>query len=115
MSADDLPVGQFLSGGESWLACRGGREDPVTFGVDGTPNWGPGEIRANALRDLAALNKVEMLPWDEWGPIGGQYEGELGDPFDREIDAVAEATVSEDLAAVRHVYQRYAVPPAMIE
>jgi hypothetical protein len=114
ISAEDLPVGQFLSGGESWLASRAGREDPMRFGVDGTANWGPGEIRANALRDLAALNKVEMLPWDEWGPIGRQYEGELGDPFDREIDAVAEATVRGELAAVRDAYRRYAVPASMI-
>ncbi len=25
----------------------------------------PAEISGNTVRDLAALNKVEMLPWDE--------------------------------------------------
>ena len=48
---------------------REGRIDASTFGVYGTENWGPAEIRGNAVKDLAALNKVEMLPWDEWGRV----------------------------------------------
>ena len=26
-------------------------------------------IAHNVLLDFAALNKVEMLPWDDWGPM----------------------------------------------
>ncbi|MGO8887020.1 MAG: transglutaminase domain-containing protein [Streptosporangiaceae bacterium] len=63
---EDLRDGEFLTGGEAWAAFRAGRIDAARFGVYGTQNWGPGEIRGNAIRDLAALNKVEMLPWDEW-------------------------------------------------
>ncbi len=60
---EELRPGQFLTGGEAWKAFRDGRIDATQFGVYGTGNWGPGEIRGNAIRDLAALNKVEMLPW----------------------------------------------------
>ncbi len=64
---DDLRAGEFLTGGEAWAAFRIGQIDAAQFGVYGTGNFGPAEIRGNAVRDLAALNKAEMLPWDEWG------------------------------------------------
>lgn len=62
--SQDLRPGEFLSGGEAWQLVRSGQTSAMDFGVFGTENWGPGEIRANAMRDLAALNKIEMLPWD---------------------------------------------------
>ena len=66
----DIRPGEFLAAGEAWQLVRSGREDPAEFGVFGTENWGPGEIRANAMRDLASVaRKIEMLPWDEWGPM----------------------------------------------
>jgi glycine/D-amino acid oxidase-like deaminating enzyme len=72
---EDLQPGEFLSGGEAWAAYREGQIDARQFGVFGTDNWGPAEIRGNAIRDLAALNKTEMLPWDEWGRNGGLLSG----------------------------------------
>ena len=66
----DLEPGEFLTAGEAWQLVRSGEEDPNLFGVFGTENWGAGEIRGNAMRDLASLaRKIEMLPWDEWGPM----------------------------------------------
>ncbi len=64
---EDLTPTEFLTGGEAWQAFRRGTVDPASFGVYGTDNWGAAEIRGNAVKDLAALNKVEVLPWDEWG------------------------------------------------
>ena len=64
---EDLRPGEFLTGGEAWAGFRRGEIDASRFGVYGTKNWGAAEIRGNAVRDLAALNKVENLPWDEWG------------------------------------------------
>ncbi len=67
---DDLRPGEFLTAGEAWPRIRSGEEDPADFGVFGTENWGAGEVRANAMRDLARVHgKVEMLPWDVWGPM----------------------------------------------
>ena len=31
-------------------------------------------IAGNLVRDLAALNKVELLPWDDWGAMVGPDE-----------------------------------------
>jgi hypothetical protein len=28
------------------------------------------------------LNKVEMLPWDEWGCMTAAYRGETGEDYD---------------------------------
>ena len=66
----------------------------------GTENWGPAESRGNAVKDLAALNKVEVLPWDEWGRMTASYEGRTGAEYDRLIDPAAITALyqSADLA-----------------
>ena len=84
------------------------------FGVAGTNNWGAAEIRGNAIRDLASLNKVEMLPWDAWGPMEASYKGETGPEFDRLIDEVAAACRDEGTWAPQAAYAKVAVPAEMI-
>jgi len=110
---DDLAEGEFLTGGEAWSRCRDGRADPSTFGVDGYPeNFGIGEVRGNLIRDLAALNKVEMLPWDEWGRMGASYAGETGEDYDQLMDTLAAACAFGEEAAVAALYASsdFAVP-----
>ncbi|MCA0157115.1 transglutaminase-like domain-containing protein [Tsukamurella sp. M9C] len=102
---DDLADGQFLSGCEAWMAYRRGAIDASRFGVHGTANWGPAEIRGNVVKDLAALNKVEMLPWDEWGRMTEAYDGETGPDYDSLLDEIADACASEDATAVASIYE----------
>lgn len=102
----DLRPGEFLTGGEAWAAFRESRIDAARFGVYGTENWGPAEIRGNAVRDLAALNKVEMLPWDEWGQMDVSYKGETGAGYDDLIDAIAAVCAADDPSAVATLYAR---------
>jgi hypothetical protein len=112
---DDLRPGEFLTAGEAWQLVRTGREDPADFGVFGTANWGPGEIRGNAMRDLASLAaRVEVLPWDEWGPMADSYDGKTGAEFDALIDQVAEATHHPDAPGLSHLYEQLAVPESMV-
>ena len=102
----DLRVGEFLTGAEAWRKVGAGSADPMHFGVDGVPeNWGIGEIRGNAMRDLASLNKVETLPWDEWGRMAESYRGETGPDFDQLMDRVSEACASDDEALIQRTYQ----------
>lgn len=112
---DDLRPGEFLSSGEAWQLIRAGAQDPSEFGVFGTENWGPGEVRGNAMRDLASLvDKVEMLPWDEWGPMKDSYDGNTGDDFDVLIDDYATAAANDDAPTLRHLYEQLTVPVSMI-
>jgi hypothetical protein len=113
---EDLRPGEFLSGGEAWSAFRQGTIDATTFGVYGTDNWGAAEIRGNAVKDLAAINKVEMLPWDEWGRMTDAYKGETGRDYDELLDEVATVCAGDDFRAVAALYEHVdlQVPPDMI-
>jgi len=103
---EDLRPGEFLSGGEAWSAFRRGELDASHFGVYGTENWGVGEIRGNAVKDLAALNKVEMLPWDVWGRMEEAYRGETGDDYDELLDELATVCTGDDPVAIAALYTR---------
>ena len=105
----DLPAGQFLPAGEAWLRGRSGDDDSDRFGI--RDMWGRWFIEGNIARDLAALNKVEMLPWDDWGALAGTGPVPGGDAF---VDEVAALTVSGDHEAIRRRYEtdeRLRVPP----
>lgn len=110
---EDLADGQFLTGAEAWTAYRAGA-DPMTFGVAGTENWGAAEIVGNAIRDLAAVNKVEMLPWDEWGPMKSCYEHGLTPAIEALMDELAAALAARDDLAVTELYATVPVPDEMI-
>jgi hypothetical protein len=99
----DVPRDQFLVGGRAWQLCRSGQADPESFGI--FDMHGLGFVRGDFIRDVAALNKVELLPWDCWGLI---LEPGLDDPDDLSLlDDLAGLTCGEvpDLAAVRHRYE----------
>jgi len=65
----DVPRDEFLVAGDAWLRCRAGLADPGTFGLSPMGEAGYWWIAANLLRDVAALNNMEMLPWDIWGDM----------------------------------------------
>lgn len=112
-----LAPGQFLTGGEAWTLYRSGSIDPDLFGVAGTDHaWGVGEIRGNAIRDLASLNGLEMLPWDEWGRMTASYQGTTGPEYDALMDQIADACATDEPAAISKVYasEDLTVPEDMI-
>ncbi|MFE2531401.1 transglutaminase-like domain-containing protein [Streptomyces sp. NPDC059371] len=114
---EDLAPSEFLTGGEAWIQHREGLIDPQRFGVFGTDHaWGPAEISGNAVRDLAALCKLEMLPWDEWGRMTEAYEGKTGPDYDRLIDKVAAACAAGDPATLTGMFanEELTVPQHMI-
>jgi len=65
----DVPRDQFLVAGDAWQRTRGGKADPMAFGI--LDMWGSWFIASNIIRDVAALNNREMLPWDVWGGMRG--------------------------------------------
>jgi Transglutaminase-like superfamily len=63
----DVPRDQFLVAADAWNRCRAGEGDASKFGIDFAGLRGLWFIAGSLVRDVAALNKAEMLPWDFWG------------------------------------------------
>ncbi|MDQ7794289.1 MAG: transglutaminase domain-containing protein [bacterium] len=96
----DLPPGQFIDGATAWLMCREGRADPDHFGIlDLQGLW---FVRGNLVRDLAALNRAEVLPWDGWG-LAAKAEPEVSARDLRLLDGVARTVAAGD----RALYELY--------
>lgn len=96
---------EFVTAGHAWQAWRHGEADAERFGLSAIDEHGAHWIAGNLRLDLAALNKVEMLPWDVWGT--GWEPGEH--PTDAQLqlfDAVAELTTEPDARFddLRHRY-----------
>jgi hypothetical protein len=103
----DVPREQFVVGGKAWQLCRSGQADPESFGIlDMHGLW---FVRGDLVRDVAALNKVELLPWDSWGLIEGRDE-ELTSEDLVLLDRVAELTAGDvpQVETVRALYERQA-------
>lgn len=89
----DVPRDRFVIAGDAWARCRAGDADPSTFGIfDLRGSW---FIAGNLLRDLAALNNVEMLPWDVWGAMTGPDAPMGGDRLEL-FDRLATLTLEPD-------------------
>lgn len=105
----DVPRDRFLVAGEAWRRCRAGEEDGDRFGI--FDMWGQWFTEGNVPRDLASLNKVELLPWDAWGVMisGGTQERSVREAL---IDRAAEVTRSAEFGVVRSLYadERLRVP-----
>jgi hypothetical protein len=70
----DVPLDAFFVGGQAWQEGRAGRRDLDRVGTSAAGLTGMCEVQGNVIRDLAALNRVETLPWDEWGLIPLHYD-----------------------------------------
>jgi hypothetical protein len=99
----DVPRDQFIAGGKAWQMCRSGGANPDKFGI--FDMHGLGFVRGDFIRDVASLNKVELLPWDCWGII---EKTEMADPADLVcLDHLAKLTSGDvpDFEVVRSLYQ----------
>jgi hypothetical protein len=104
----DVPRDQLVVAGDAWSLCRGGTTDPSAFGIlDMHGLW---FIAGNLVRDIAALNNREMLPWDVWGAMRRQ-DSELDLAFFDQLAIVSrepDAHVDELSALYRD--ERVSVP-----
>jgi hypothetical protein len=65
----DVPHDCFVIAGDAWAQCRAGQADASKFGIFKGDLRGLWFIAGDLVRDVAALNKMEMLPRDVWGTI----------------------------------------------
>ena len=111
----DVPRTMFITGGKAWQMCRAGQADPDRFGIfDMHGLW---FVRGDFVRDVAALNKMELLPWDGWGIIETKDNDLSADDL-AFLERVAELTQGDvpQFDAVRAVYEsdaRLRVPPVI--
>jgi hypothetical protein len=103
----DMPEGKFLTGGQAWQMARRGEADPELFGIfDMHGLW---FISGNLVRDMLALNKVEILPWDHGWGIMSEDETQAGPESERPafIETLAELTIpgQENFSALRALFE----------
>ncbi len=102
----DVPRDRFILAGDAWQMCRAGKADPNRFGLSFLKEQGMWWIAGNLIRDLAALNRMEMLPWDVWGMMPRPTD-QISDENGRLFDRVAELTLAGDAALpeLRAIYE----------
>jgi hypothetical protein len=91
----DVPRDRFVIAGHAWAQCRSGNGDPASYGIfDLRGLW---FVAGNVMRDFAALNNMEMLPWDVWGAMPRREEPSKDDQLAL-IDRIAALTRAPDAA-----------------
>jgi hypothetical protein len=100
----DVPRDQFIVGGAAWKMCRSGQADPAQFGIFDMN--GIDFVKGDFIRDVAALNKVELLPWDCWGMILTEYATLPPDDLSM-LDRLADLTQADvpEFDLVRQLYE----------
>ena len=103
----DVPPTQFVNAAQAWQRATSGQSDPETFGF--LPLFkarGIGVVRSQLLRDLATLNRVEVLAWDMWG-LMEKAGRDLTDDNSALLERVAAliAVPDTDFEAMRALYE----------
>ena len=111
----DVPRDQFLPGGRAWQLCRSGEADPDDFGIfDMHGLW---FVLGDLGRDVASLNRMELLPWDGWGIVDGEdrdYSEEEWDLLDRAAAlSLADNAAFPELRAIYENDARLRVPSSI--
>jgi Transglutaminase-like superfamily len=102
----DVPRDRFVVAADAWDQCRTGGADPSRFGISFSGLRGLWFVAGSLVRDVAALNKMEMLPWDVWGAQPRPDES-LGEGQIAFFDGLASLTSTPDapLDALRTSYE----------
>lgn len=94
----DVPADRFLIAEKAWKLARAGVIDAEKCGIfDMRSFW---FIRGDVGCDFAALNKVEILPWDGWG-IFHKDEKDMTEADRKTIDSLADLMLEGDRALPR--------------
>jgi hypothetical protein len=89
----DMPRTKFVTGGLAWERCRAKRVDPNRFGIFNMR--GLDFVKGDLIRDFLALNKVEILPWDNFKLIAKSFRDMNAEEKDL-MDRLARISSGED-------------------
>jgi transglutaminase superfamily protein len=100
----DVPRDQFIVGGAAWRMCRNGDANADQFGI--FDMHGIDFVKGDFVRDVASLNKIELLPWDCWGMILMDYATLPPDDLSM-LDRLADLTYGDvpEFDMVRRLYE----------
>lgn len=113
----DVPRDRFIIAGDAWQQCRAGRTEASRFGLTHVGMSGLWFVAGNVVRDLASLNRMEMLPWDVWG-LMEMTDAALTEERKVLLDKISALTLGGDEAftEMRALYEsddRLQVPPVV--
>lgn len=117
-----MPRDRFLAAGDAWRAVRLGLIDAQSCGVSFVLLIrGAWFVGSSILRDLAALNARELLPWDYWG-LARSFSGPgatIPPAAAARLDEIAAITAgpAPDWRALRATYETgddLRVPPTVL-
>jgi hypothetical protein len=114
----DVPPDKFVTGPRAWLEARSRRIDPEKFVVAPdlqipyTRSWL--SLRHHLFQDLAALSKLEMLVWDQWGILNEDDPLRHGEMLDRLARTTANSNYSIDDLMKWSQLEGLRVPPKII-
>jgi Transglutaminase-like superfamily len=115
-----VPRDRFLTAGAAWLGVRSGLIDSSRCGVSSLSLTGYWFVASSVVRDLAALNKREMLPWDYWGIVRDMQPGtSIAESTAARLDALAHLIAHPHPAwnSIRGIYEKeeaFKVPPLVL-
>jgi hypothetical protein len=92
----DVPRELFTLAGQAWQQYRAGALDPQRCGLSAKGPRGLAFIRTGLLRDIAALNKIELLTQDTWDIDGAESEQGIAEADLALLDRVAALSLAGD-------------------
>jgi hypothetical protein len=114
----DVPREEFLDASTAWRRARAGELDPATMGLSVLGLAGTWFVADDVMLDVAALNKIELLPWEKWsvgatlGP-GADVPPDVAARFDRVAAELAGTPDAEDAQRVYRENPWLAVTPTV--
>ena len=114
----DVPRDNFILAGKAWQMYRAQAADASNFGIFPSGPSGASFIRSGLVRDLAALNKQELLCQDVWRLGEIEDEEQLSEDDLTLLDRVASITLAgnDAFSDLRTIYEndaRLRVPPTI--
>ena len=115
---ENVPREQFIFAGKAWQMYRNGEAEPGRFGIFSSGPRGVAFIRSGLVRDLASVNKHELLCQDAWGLGDVEDEKRLSEDDRTLLDRVARLTSPGDeafpqLHTIFEQDSRLRVPPTI--
>jgi hypothetical protein len=88
-----MPRTKFVTGSQAWTRCRAKHVDPNRFGIFNMR--GLDFVKGDLIRDILALNKIEILPWDNFKLIDKSFRKMNAEEKDL-MDRLAHISSGED-------------------